>query len=125
MFNSIAAVPDKPTGPIKFSDVQPTSLIVEWAPPKKDGGSKVTGYKLQMTSDMVTWDDVTITERTDQKVKKLTTDQPYHFRVIAFNDVGESKPLDSDEIVCRVPKGNLHFAFVVVYKMLFQIYSIY
>ena len=72
----------------------------------------MTGYKLQMTSDMITWDDITITERTDQKVKKLTTDQPYHFRVIAFNDVGESKPLDSDEIVCRVPKGNLKFCSV-------------
>lgn len=61
-----------------------------------------------MTSDMVTWDDVIITERTDQKVKKLTTDQPYHFRVIAFNDIGESKPLDSDEVICRIPKGKAY-----------------
>ena len=32
----------------------------------------------------------------------------YSVRVIAFNGVGESKPLDSDEIICRIPKGKHH-----------------
>ena len=82
-----------------------------------------------MTSDMITWDDVTITERTDQKVKKLTTEQPYHFRVIAFNDVGESKPLDSDEIICRVPKGNIQLCldlckFTMKFKFFLNIFVI-
>ena len=94
-----------PTGPIKFKDINATSLTLEWLAPKSDGGSKLGGYKIQVTTDQKIWTDVTITDKTSQKVRDLTTDQSYHFRVIAFNDVSDSKPLVSDSVVCQAPRG--------------------
>lgn len=101
----ISAVPEKPVGPIKFKDIDATSLTLEWQPPKDDGGSKISGYKVQVTTDQNIWTDVTIAQKTTCSAKQLVTDQSYYFRVIAFNDIGESKPLDSDEVICRKPKS--------------------
>lgn len=101
----LLAVPDKPVGPIKFNDIDATSLTLEWQPPKNDGGSKISGYKVQFTTDQKIWTDVTISQKTSYKVTQLTTDQAYRFRIYAFNDIGESKPLDSDEVTCTIPKG--------------------
>jgi len=64
----------------------------------------VQGYKVSMTTDQNIWTDITIAQKPSHTAKQLTTDVTYYFRVIAFNDVGESKPLDSEAVVCEAPK---------------------
>jgi hypothetical protein len=48
-------VPAKPTGPIKFSNVLGDEVTLNWSPPKKDGGSPITSYKLEISEDGKTW----------------------------------------------------------------------
>lgn len=86
--------------------MEATSVTLEWQPPKDDGGSKIGGYKVTMTTDQKVWTDVTITQKKMHKVTKLTTEQSYYFRVCAFNDIGDSKPLESEEVICKAPKGD-------------------
>lgn len=98
------AAPSQPVGPVTIKDLEATSVTLEWQQPKEDGGSKIGGYKITMTTDQSIWTDVTITQKKTHTVTKLVTDQSYYFRICAFNDVGDSKPLQSEEVVCRAPK---------------------
>ena len=100
-----SAVPDMPTGPIKFRDITPSSRTMDWLAPKSDGGSKLSGYKIQVTTDQKISTEVTITNKTSHTFQDLKPNQSYYFSVIAFNDVGDSKPLVSDCINCQAPTG--------------------
>ncbi|GFS00827.1 titin [Elysia marginata] len=99
--------PDRPVGPIRFSSVQVTSLTLDWQPPREDGGSPITAYKVEVSSRQDVWTEVTITDANVTKVdvKDLKEGQKVWFRVTAFNKVGASKPLDSDSIVPQREKS--------------------
>ena len=99
----LLAKPSQPVGPVKIKDIEPTSVTLEWQPPKDDGGAKISGYKVSMTTDQSIWTDVTITQKKTFTVTKLITNQSYYFRIVAFNDIGDSKPLESEEVVCKAP----------------------
>lgn len=89
-----------PVGPIKITDLLETGVTLEWSPPRNNGGSPLTGYRLELTIDSKIWTEVTICDgqTTKSKVKDLTTGQKYKFRVIAINKIGESKSLESGEV---------------------------
>ncbi|RUS90387.1 hypothetical protein EGW08_001882, partial [Elysia chlorotica] len=93
--------PDRPLGPVRFSSVLATSLTLDWQPPREDGGSPITAYKVEVSSKQEVWTEVTITDAnvTKVNVKDLKEGQKVWFRVTAFNKIGASKPLDSDSIV--------------------------
>ena len=91
-----AQVPDAPGRP----DVSPQvsgSLAVSWTGPASDGGSAVTGYKVQWKEAADSWDaaadvsEATATE-TSHTITGLTDGTEYSVRVLAINDVGESPP---------------------------------
>ena len=91
-----AQVPGAPGRP----DVSPrhsTSLDVSWTGPASDGGSAVTGYKVQWKEAADSWDtaadvsEATATE-TSHTITGLTDGTEYSVRVVAINDVGESPP---------------------------------
>ena len=99
--------PDRPVGPVRFSSVLATSLTMEWQPPRENGGSPITAYKVEVSSRQDVWTEVTITDAnvTKVNVKDLKEGQKVWFRVTAFNKVGASKPLDSDSIVPQRQKS--------------------
>lgn len=99
--------PEKPTGPIKFSDIMATSLSMEWSASRSDGGSPIQSYKIELTTDKKNWVTVMTCDRytTKVKVRDLITDQKYHFRVSAVNQVGSSEALMSDEVTPIKPPG--------------------
>ena len=91
-----AQVPGAPGTP----DVSPHasgSLAVSWTGPASDGGSAVTGYKVQWKEAADSWDspvdvsDAAATE-TSHTITGLTDGTEYSVRVLAINDVGESLP---------------------------------
>ena len=91
-----AQVPDPPGRP----DVSPHasgSLAVYWTGPASDGGSAVTGYRVQWKEAADSWDtaadvsEATATE-TSHTITGLTDGTEYSVRVLAINDVGESAP---------------------------------
>ena len=94
-------VPDAPGAP----DVSPhdsTSLAVSWTAPASDGGSAVTGYKVQWKEAVDDWDtpaDVTeaAVTGTSHTITGLTDGTAYAVRVLAINDNGESLPSEDGE----------------------------
>ena len=89
-----AAVPGAPLS----LDVQPSSagrLAVSWGAPDSNGGSDVTGYRVQWKEAAYSWDtpadvsEATVTG-TSHAVSGLTDGVEYTFRVFAVNTVGDS-----------------------------------
>lgn len=111
--------PETPTGPIKFSDVLATSLTMEWSASRSDGGSPIQSYKIELTTDKKNWVTVMTCDRytTKVKVRDLITDQRYHFRVSAVNQVGSSEPLMSDEVTPIKPPGMFLCGYLIAFDV--------
>ena len=96
------APPEAPAR-INLSSRNDGTLRIRWLPPSRDGGSAVTGYKVQWTSDPNSWagaNQAIVTETTQVGVVHLWTyhitglqnDTEYRIRVIAYNLLGDSEP---------------------------------
>ena len=86
-------------------DVSPqdsTSLAVSWTAPASDGGSAITGYKVQWKEAADSWDtpadvsEATVTA-TSHTITGLTDGTEYSVRVLAINDVGEGPPSEDGD----------------------------
>ena len=72
-----------------------TSLAVAWTAPASDGGSAITGYKVQWKQAADSWDTpANVSEAaatgTSHTITGLTGGTEYSVRVLAINDAGES-----------------------------------
>ena len=80
-------VPDTPT------NLQVTTgdsiVTLSWTAPS-DGGSSITGYTVQQSTDGTTWTDAFTVSGTTATVTGLTDGVPYSFRVFATNSAGDS-----------------------------------
>ena len=95
------AVPDKPEGPVKISDITKDSATLSWQPPTKDGGSPLTGYIIeQRDTRRAQWVKAGTVDKdtTSFTASKLLEDNEYVFRVMAVNAEGESEPLESKDM---------------------------
>lgn len=100
---TVLDVPSSPTGPIKFSDITGTSLVLTWKPPKYDGGAMITNYKIERKEThgrnwMTVSDTVT---RTFMKVTKLEENGEYIFRISAQNRFGVGQSLTSESTIVK------------------------
>ena len=96
---SITEKPSRPRGPLKATDIQKTSLTVQWKNPEDDGGSPLTGYLLEMReTNRQYWNrvDQVSASITNYIVQNLRQDIEYEFRVTAMNKIGQSEPLVSE-----------------------------
>ncbi len=76
-----------------------TSLAVSWTAPASDGGSTITGYKVQWKEATDSWDTpADVSEEaatgTSHTITGLTGGTAYSVRVLAINDIGEGLPSD-------------------------------
>ena len=92
-----ATVPSAPQSMTVTSGSQIQELDVSWQAPSSDGGSDVTGYKVQWKEAVDGWEtesdvsEATVTGTT-HTITGLTEDVEYAVRVVAVNDVGEGQP---------------------------------
>ena len=89
-------VPDAPNAP-DVSAHDSTSLAVIWTEPASDGGSAITGYKVQWKEAADSWDtpaDVSeaAATGTSHTITGLTGGTEYSVRVSAVNSVGDGTP---------------------------------
>ena len=88
-----ATLPSAP-GSLKVSVKDAGKLDLSWNAPDTNGGSAVTGYKVQWKEAVGSWDtpadvsETTVTS-TSHSVSGLTDGTEYTFRVIAVNSVGD------------------------------------
>ena len=96
------AVPDAPQS-LNVSPDDTGTLNVSWEAPASDGGSDITGYKVQWKSGSEDYDgsagstrqaEITDPASRTHTITGLTDGVEYTVRVIAVNDVGDGPPSD-------------------------------
>ena len=102
-------------------------MTVSWSPPESDGGSKITGYTLEVKQDFSSrWNKIaTSVIETSYNVTLLTTGSEYQFRVAAENRAGLgkfSKP--SETVVAKPPYGRFNICQILIF-CLFDEYLIF
>ena len=92
---STATAPGSPTG-LAATAVSSSQINLSWAAPSSDGGSPITGYMVERsTNGGITWSTIvsstgsTATTYSDTGLAASTT---YTYRVSAINSVGTSSP---------------------------------
>ena len=90
-------MPDIPSPPtdVTADDIDSESLTLSWQPPRRDGGTPITGYYVERRTGFnprwvaVNRSPVHITR---MQVTDLTEGREYEFRGIGENEAGLSKP---------------------------------
>ena len=116
--------PSTPKGPIKVTDVDRTSVSLQWEPPTDDGGSPITGYILERREAKRTmWTKVDKTTSTSYKVDSLIEDTEYYFRVSAENKIGTSEPLEMEKGVTPESPFGVYLTFWFCYFIYLSLWS--
>ena len=92
-----ATVPDPPRN-LSADATGQTRIDLEWDPPADDGGSVVTGYRIEVSPNGVTWSDLERnTGRTARRYAHTGLDpgSTRHYRVSAINSVGTGEASDT------------------------------
>ncbi|GFU26366.1 twitchin [Trichonephila clavipes] len=92
--------PSEPRGPLLVSNICKTGCELKWNPPDSDREPDLEGYfieKLDPDSDL--WIPEALISDTEIDVSNLIPGKSYEFRVKAFNQMGESKPLQSARVL--------------------------
>ncbi|KAI7688359.1 Titin [Sarcoptes scabiei] len=97
--------PGPPEQPIRCIANPDDSIEISWNPPKDDGGSPVSHFKIDVydTVNRPRWTEISRVDgnRLSYVVSNSNPGVRYKFRVISINDFGESDPAISDSIICR------------------------
>ena len=95
-----ATVPDAPTNLTATASGR-TRIDLDWDPPSFNGGSDITGYRIEISADAgVTWSDlVSNTGRgaTSYAHRGLSAGTTRHYRVSAINALGTGNPSNVDD----------------------------
>ena len=98
-----ASISDPPTG-LSAIPISPTSASLYWSMPQNNGGSPITGYKIEYKMPTTSYATLaTPGNVTKYNSTNLITNTIYIFRVSAINSIGTSDP--SNEAVAT-PKSN-------------------
>ena len=104
-------MPPGPPKQLKCTKVGKDYIIIDWKPPTEDGGSKVTGYRIEKCEETADeWVKVEEVKAYDTnfKIEKLKDTVGYFFSVSAKNEVGYSEPAETDDAIKpKRPEGKI------------------
>lgn len=105
--------PDKPGTP-QATDWDKDHVDLEWTPPKKDGGSPITGYIIEKRPKYGSWEKAAEIpgNKTSGTVPNLTEGEEYEFRVIAVNKGGPGEPSEASLPVIAKPRFRMYILCV-------------
>ena len=97
---TVTSAPDPPTGLTATAQGQ-DQIDLSWTAPSDDGGSPITGYKIEMSDDGTTgWTDLednTGSAETTYSDNTVTAGTTRHYQVSAINAVGTGNPSNVDD----------------------------
>merc|ERR1711917_24249 len=102
-------VMDRPSEPMGrdecYNDVEAESLMLDWSPPKEDGGSPVTHYVVnKLDKTLGVWSEVSsFVIRSGMKVGKLVNGHVYKFKIQAVNKYDISEPMITPDVLAQHP----------------------
>lgn len=98
-----SAKPDEPKGPIRFDEIDATTVTCSWDPPLRDGGATISGYAVeQRDAHRPGWVPVCDSvSRSTFKFGNLIEGDEYVFRAAAINRYGTGEFLQSEIVTCR------------------------
>ncbi|XP_061656401.1 titin-like isoform X2 [Syngnathoides biaculeatus] len=112
---TMAVSPVDPPGQPDYTDVTSDSITLKWDAPKRDGGSKITGYNIEKRQRQGRWFKANLNDVHDCQytVTGLTMNERYEFRVIARNAIGVVSPPSNSSglIVVRSENAAPHIEF--------------
>lgn len=91
-----------PEKPFIAKDIQKTEITLTWKPSQSDGGSPITGYRVEKRESWKSsWVEVDTTcpSVCELAVKRLKEGEEYFFRVCAENKIGQSEFLELETSV--------------------------
>lgn len=109
-----------PPGKVSLLEITSTTVTLTWEKPDHDGGSRITGYIVEMQgkgSDK--WTQVMTVKSNEAYVTGLTQGEEYNFRISASNEKGVSDPRP-----LSVPVVAKDLAISPTFKMLFSTFSV-
>lgn len=111
----LPAKPDEPKGPIRFDEIDATTVTCSWDPPVRDGGAPISGYVVEQRDAhrpgwMPVCDSVS---RPTFKFENMIEGDEYVFRAAAVNRYGTGEFLQSDIVTCRSLKSTICFFFLL------------
>ena len=92
--------PGAPTGLSATADGQ-TEIDLSWTAPSDDGGADITGYRIEVSTDGLSWSDLvanTNATGTSYSHTGLTAGSTRHYRVSAINSVGTGSTSNTDSV---------------------------
>lgn len=97
---NVKTVPLPPT--LTFAAGISNGVSTGWTRPTDDGGSELTGYLLEQSTDQINWTTAATLDAntTNTTVNNLTPGSTYYFRVRAVNEVGRS---DASNVMSAAP----------------------
>lgn len=109
-----------PPGKVTLKEVTGTSVTLSWEKPDHDGGSRITGYVVEMQgkgSDK--WTQVMTVKVTEAVIAGLTRGEEYSFRISATNEKGTSDPR-----LLNLPVVAKDLVITPAFKLLFNTFSV-
>ena len=114
----IKASPPSPPGIPEVNDVTDVSVKLNWTVPEDDGGSKITGYIIELRdTHKERWHKANRipTKNLELVVQDLVEGTEYEFRVLAQNKVGLSGPSGpSKRVVAKLPYSKWRYLLLIV-----------
>jgi hypothetical protein len=107
MFTHINDKVIPPSPPLNLiATVSNSDIVLTWSPPESDGGSAITGYKIERNdgSGYQTVVSNTNSYTTQYYDTKVVTDTKYEYRIFAINSVGTSNPSNETSISTQSEK---------------------
>jgi hypothetical protein len=100
--------PGKPEGPMKVRENTPETVLLEWKPPKDDGGLEISKYMIEKCDpQQKAWIKIADVQSDiwSYCIQKVADSAQYMFRVMASNPVGQSDALESDLVTITKTYG--------------------
>ena len=96
--SSTSSVPNSPTGMTATANGQ-TRIDLSWRAPLDDGGSAITGYRIEVSEDNSNWSDLVANSNstaTSYSHTSLDAGSTRHYRVSAINSTGTGPASNTD-----------------------------